>query len=161
MREKNDNPVIKFKFFVKAERKLRGEGIYHAAVESQKAFRGCIIGAEWWKERIDAFNELVYSRDLWSIMDVFHFAVCGANIPENYYDLNYEDAEEVRARKKERKEAKEKMRRTSMLAEESERTIENKDKRRGSIERKAKKKKRGENNYQYMHYGVSTTQNSR
>ena len=35
MRAGSDERVIKFKFFVKAERKLSGEGVYHAAVTLQ------------------------------------------------------------------------------------------------------------------------------
>ena len=158
MDEKSSEPIIKFKFFVKAERKLRGEGIYHAAIESQNAFRSCVMGSDYWGSHIESLNELVYGRDLWNMMDVFNFAICGTSMPENYHDLNFEDAEEVKARRKTKlinKEAE------KVSLKEAERLLSNEqsnNERSGVFERRKKrKKKRGEENYQYLHYGIATT----
>ena len=155
MNEKSTDPIIKFKFFVKAERKLRGEGIYHAAVESQNAFRECVMGKEYWDKHIEGLNELVYGRDLWNIMDLYYFAVCGVAVPENYHDLNFEDVEEIRARKKSKlaiREA-EKMLVNNAAHDEKSQGAEK------STMRRKRKKKRGEENYQYFHYGTNTSLN--
>ena len=71
------DPCIKFKFFVKAERKLHGEGIYHAAVSFQDMFRESFLGMEYWEKEIEGYDELVFGRDLWCMNDLYSFAVCG------------------------------------------------------------------------------------
>lgn len=61
------------------------------------------MGAPYWADHLDRFLEIVYSRDLWNMADVFSFAVCGTKMPENYHDVNYEEAEAVRQREKDKK----------------------------------------------------------
>ncbi|GMI14826.1 hypothetical protein TrLO_g293 [Triparma laevis f. longispina] len=171
MSENSSSPLIKFKFFVKAERKLRGEGIYHAGVTFQDVFRGKFLGEEYWGKRIEGYDDLIYSRDLWCMSDLYSFAVCGSNMPENYHDLNFEDGEVMREKER-RKSIKheEKERRKSIRKEEKEKkdvekarrqslkvlenTLlgagENPDKENHRKNSKGeRKKKRGEDNYSY------------
>jgi len=84
-------PLISFTHLVKAERRLRGEGLYHSACVCQDRFRRGVLGEEWWEKRQEKYRRLLYERDLWNHSDLYSFGVRGKPVPEDYHDVQYAD----------------------------------------------------------------------
>ena len=120
--------------------------------------------SQYWSTHIEHYDDLIYSRDLWNMTDMFTFAICSAPMPPNYHDLNFEDAESLVQRERRKTEKKEeKSRRKSERAIrklEGEKAEEKRASsmgagRKGSMGER--RKKRGGENYQYQHYAAGVT----
>ena len=82
--------MVSFPSLVNAERRLNGEGLYHSATKIQEIFREAFFGNAWWDQKLETFQAIIHTRDVWNHSDLYSFGILGHPIPDDYHDIHFD-----------------------------------------------------------------------